>query len=189
MPRAGLTTERVVTAAADLADEVGFEAVTVSAVARHFDVKVASLYSHVAGSDDLRTRIALLAFAELADHVAEAIAGRSGHEALSSFAGAYRDYAHRHPGRYAAMRMPLRPEVATAGAGRRHAELTRAVLRGYDVDGEAEPHAVRLIGSVLHGYISLELAGSFDHSEPSSAESWPQVIEAVDTLLRGWSRA
>ena len=58
MPRAGLTPERLAVAGAELADEVGFEQVTVSAVARAFDVKVASLYSHVKSSNDLKTRIA-----------------------------------------------------------------------------------------------------------------------------------
>ena len=78
MARAGLTTERLTRAGAELADEVGFDQVTVSALARRFDVKVASLYSHVKSSQDLRTRIALLALAELADRAAEALAGRAG---------------------------------------------------------------------------------------------------------------
>ncbi len=42
MARAGLTADRVVEAAADLADEVGFENVTLSALARRFGVKDAS---------------------------------------------------------------------------------------------------------------------------------------------------
>ncbi len=67
----GLTTERLVRAGAELADEVGFDQVTVSALARQFDVKVASLYSHVQNSHDLKTRIALLALDELADRAAE----------------------------------------------------------------------------------------------------------------------
>ena len=76
MPRAGLTPERLAVAGAELADEVGFEQVTVSAVARAFDVKVASLYSHVKSSNDLKTRIALLALEEMADQAADA-RGRS----------------------------------------------------------------------------------------------------------------
>ena len=45
----------------------------------------------------------------------------------------YRDYAREHPGRYAAARYRLDPETAAASAGVRHAQLTRAVLRGYDL--------------------------------------------------------
>lgn len=77
MGRVGLSTDRLVRAGAELADEVGFDRVTVSALARRFDVKVASLYSHVRNSDDLRTRIALLALEELADRGDLALAGRA----------------------------------------------------------------------------------------------------------------
>ena len=97
MPRAGLTPERLAVAGAELADEVGFEQVTVSAVARAFDVKVASLYSHVKSSNDLKTRIALLALEEMADQAADAVAGRSGRDALTAFANVYRNYARSTP--------------------------------------------------------------------------------------------
>ena len=117
MARVGLTTERLVRAGAELADEVGFEQVTVSALARRFDVKVASLYSHVKNSQDLKTRIALLALEELADRAADAVAGRSGKDALAALGNVYRDYAHEHPGRYAATQLRLDPEAAAASAG------------------------------------------------------------------------
>lgn len=116
MVRVGLTTERLTRAGAELADEVGFDQVTVSALARRFDVKVASLYSHVRNSHDLKTRIALLALEELADRVAAAVAGRAGKDALAAFADAYRDYARAHPGRYDAARLRLDPETAAASA-------------------------------------------------------------------------
>ena len=107
MPRAGLTTERVVVAAADLADEIGFEKVSLSALARRFGVKDASLYSHVKNLQDLRTRLAFLAGGEMIDAIAAAVAGRAGKDALTAFAGAYREYALRHPGRYAATQIRI----------------------------------------------------------------------------------
>ena len=73
MPRAGLTTDRVVAAAADLADATGFDNVTVSALARHFGVKDASLYTHVRNLRELRVRVALLAGGELIDEIAAAV--------------------------------------------------------------------------------------------------------------------
>ncbi|MFD5475653.1 TetR/AcrR family transcriptional regulator [Streptomyces sp. NPDC127105] len=186
MARAGLTTERLVRAGAELADEVGFEQVTVSALARRFDVKAASLYSHLKNSQDLKTRIALLALEELADRAAEALAGRAGKDALAAFANVYRDYAREHPGRYAAARLRLAPETAAASAGGRHAQMTRAILRGYDLTEPDETHAVRLLGSVFHGYVSLELAGGFDHSAPAPQETWTWILDRLDTMLRTW---
>ncbi|MEU9102356.1 WHG domain-containing protein [Streptomyces sp. NPDC048361] len=186
MARVGLTTERLVQAGAELADEVGFEQVTVSALARRFDVKVASLYSHVKNSQDLKTRLALLALEELAALAADGVAGRSGKDALAGLGNAYRDYAHEHPGRYAAAQLRLDPEAAAASAGGRHARMTRAILRGYDLTEPDQTHAVRLLGSVFHGYITLEMGGGFSHSAPDTQATWHRTLDALDALLRNW---
>ena len=186
MARAGLTPERLTLAGAELADEVGFDQVTVSALARRFDVKVASLYSHLRNSQELKTRIALFALEELADRVSDAVAGRAGKDALAAFAEAYRDYAREHPGRYAAARLRLDPETAAASAGVRHSQMTRAILRGYDLAEPDQTHAVRMLGGVFHGYVSLEMGGGFSHSAPDSQESWSRIMDALDALLRNW---
>lgn len=184
MVRVGLTPERLARAGAELADEVGFDQVTVSALARRFGVKAASLYSHVKSSHDLKTRIALFALEELADRVADALAGRAGKDALAAVAAAYRDYAREHPGRYAATRLRLDPQTAAASAGVRHAEMTRAILRGYRLAEPAQTHAVRMLGSVFHGYVDLELAGSFAHTAVDPWESWAWIVDSLDALLR-----
>jgi AcrR family transcriptional regulator len=186
MVRVGLNAERLARAGAELADEVGFEHVTVSALARRFDVKVASLYSHVKNSHDLKVRIALIALEELADRAAEALAGRAGKDALAALGNVYRDYAREHPGRYAAAQFRLDPEAAAASAGIRHAQMTRALLRGYDLTEPDQTHAVRLLGSVFHGYVSLEMGGGFSHSAPDSDETWVRTLQALDALLRNW---
>ncbi|WP_158844047.1 TetR/AcrR family transcriptional regulator [Saccharothrix deserti] len=186
MARAGVTAERLVRAAAELADEVGFENMTVSALARRFGVKDASLYSHVRNAQDLRERVAVLALAELADRVATALAGRAGKDALVAFANAYRDYAKDHPGRYAAMQVELPPETAVASAARRHAEMTRAILRGYDLSEPDQTDAVRLLHSTFHGYTTLEAAGGFRHTPRDTNASWSRTLDALHVLLDHW---
>ncbi|MCU4748135.1 MULTISPECIES: TetR/AcrR family transcriptional regulator [Streptomyces] len=186
MVRAGLTTDRVVRAGAELADEVGFDEVTVSALARRLGVKVASLYSHLKNSQDLRTRIALLALEEMAERGDAALAGRSGRDALAALGNVYRDYARAHPGRYAAAQLRLDPQAAAASAGGRHARMTRAILRGYALGEPDQTHAVRLLGSVFHGYVSLELGGGFSHSAPDTQETWIRILDSLDALLRNW---
>ncbi|WP_370418103.1 TetR/AcrR family transcriptional regulator [Streptomyces sp. QH1-20] len=187
MARAGLTPDTLTRSGAELADRIGFDQVTPSALARHVGVKVQSLYAHVANAQDLKTRICLLALEEMADRAADAVAGRSGKDALAAFATVYRDYARRHPGRYEAARHPLDPRTAAASAGVRHAQMMRAVLRGYDLPEPEQTHAVRLLGSVFHGFTTLELAGSFAHSTPGPGESWAWTIDSLDRLLRTWT--
>ncbi|ATL68118.1 TetR/AcrR family transcriptional regulator [Nocardia terpenica] len=186
MPRAGVTAERLTEAAAELADEIGFDKVTVMALARHFGVKDASLYAHIKNAHDLRTRVALLALEELADRVGEALAGRSGKQALVAFADAYRTYALQHPGRYAAMQMDLDADTFAASAAGRHAQLTRAILRGYDLGEPDETDAVRLLHSTFHGYVSLERRGGFGHTPRAADASWLRALDALDVVLRHW---
>ncbi|WP_035847048.1 TetR/AcrR family transcriptional regulator [Kitasatospora azatica] len=187
MARAGLTTDRVVTAAADLADEIGLEQVTVSALARGFGVKDPSLYSHVRNLDELRARVSVLATGELVDRLTAAVVGRAGREALGAFADAYRGYVLAHPGRYAAAQLQIPAETPGAElAHRRAGEITLAVLRGY---GLAEPDltdAVRLLRATLHGFAVLEGAGGFAHSRPAQA-SWERTVDALHTALTDWA--
>lgn len=64
--------------------------------------------------------------------------------------------------------------------------MTRAILRGYSLAEPHQTHAVRLLGSVFSGYVGLETAGGFSHSTPDSQESWTEILDALDTLLRTW---
>ncbi|MET9600552.1 WHG domain-containing protein [Streptomyces sp. NPDC006459] len=188
MARAGLTAERVTVAGAELADEVGLDRLSMAQVARRLGVKDASLYAHVRSLEDLRGRIALLAADEKTLRIAQATAGRAGRDALVAFADAWREYAHEHPGRYAATQTAIRidPELAAQAAGpRRAVELTYGMLRGY---GLAEPDltdAVRLLRSTFHGFVALEAAGGFAHAR-SPEESWGRALDALHTLLEHW---
>ncbi|WP_416978332.1 TetR/AcrR family transcriptional regulator [Streptomyces sp. T028] len=188
MPRAGLTADRLVAAAAELADEAGADGVTLSALARRFGVKDASLYSHVKNLRDLRIRLALFVGGEMIDRIAPAVAGLAGKDALAAFAGAYREYALQHPGRYAAGQLRIDQDVAVDSAAlRRTAEITHGMLRAY---GLAEPDltdAVRLLRSTFHGYCALEAGGSF--GAPRDVQrSWEKAIDALHLALTHWPR-
>lgn len=186
MVRAGVTAARLTEAAALMADEVGIDKVTVSALARQFGVKDASLYSHVKNLRELRVRVALLAGEEMTDRIAVAVAGRSGKEALVGFADAYRDYALAHPGRYAASQMRLEPEEVADSVGlRRSVELTYGMLRGYGLADPDLTDAARLLRSTFHGYIHLELSGGFAHPR-EVRESWSRSLDALHVLLTNW---
>ncbi len=186
MARAGLTAERITLAAADLADEIGLDNVTMSALARKFGVQDASLYSHVKNLRDLRARVAVLATTEKTDLIAAAIAGRAGRDALAAYAHAWRDYALRYPGRYAATQLPSDPDVARTATGvPRAIELTYGMLRAYGLAEPDRTDAVRLLRSTFHGYSVLEETGGFGHTR-STAESWERIIEALHVTLEQW---
>lgn len=59
MSRVGLTREKVIERAAELANEKGIEAVTITTLAQYLGIKKPSLYNHIEGPEDLRRQIML----------------------------------------------------------------------------------------------------------------------------------
>ena len=102
MARAGLTPILVISEAGDLADEVGFDNLTISGLAQRLGVKQPTLYKHVTGTSGLHREMAVLAKLELADVMRRSAVGKAGDDALVAIAIAYRNWAVEHPGRYAA---------------------------------------------------------------------------------------
>ncbi|MFI6169659.1 TetR/AcrR family transcriptional regulator [Nocardia sp. NPDC051052] len=186
MARAGLTAERITRAAADLADEIGFDNVTMSALAKKFGVKDASLYSHVKNLQELRARVAMLAAADKTDLISSAVAGRAGRDALAAFANAWREYALRYPGRYTATQSSVPSGLVEPHPGAvRGIELTYSMLRAYGLTEPDLTDAVRLLRSTFHGYAALEATGGFAHSRDTTA-SWERIIDALHVTLEHW---
>jgi AcrR family transcriptional regulator len=162
VPRAGLSAGVVVAEAARIADEVGLSKLTLAMVAKRFGVALPSLYKHVSGLDSLLQKVSAAATAELADAVVAVAAGRARGDALRAVAAAYRDYGHRHPGRYpATQRVPDPADPGHVAAGEKAVGAFYAILRGYGVEGDDLVDATRAVRSALHGFVVLENGGGF----------------------------
>jgi len=162
VPRAGLTPAAVVDAAAALADAEGLDALSLAGVAAAVGVRTPSLYNHVASLEDVRRQLALRALAELGDAMRDAAVGRARDDALIAMAHAYRDYATRHPGRYAAaQRAPAGDDPELVAASAAAVDVLLAILRGYGLQGDDAIHAARAVRSALHGFVTLETGGGF----------------------------
>ncbi|MFG6504518.1 TetR/AcrR family transcriptional regulator [Microbacterium sp. P05] len=186
MPRTRLDTGRVLAAAAALADTEGFDALTVSAVARELGVQPASLYEHVRGRDALLDGVQRLALGELGSRVADAVAGRSGRTALQGLADAHRNYAAERPGAWAAMQRTASPETALSPEAARVATLLLAVIRGYPVPSDAVVHAARLVGATVNGFLALTRSDAFSHRADDQEASWTTALDALDRALSTW---
>lgn len=186
VPRAGLNAERIVAEAAVVADELGFDEVTAVEVARRFGVRTASLYSHVASSQAIRAGVSRLALDELADRVQASVGDAVGRAGVRAVVDAYRAYAAEHPGRFAATLLADSSDPDTVRAGVRHADLSRAVIRGYPVPERALDDAVRFLGATLRGFSDLERAGAFARSAPQADPIWETAVAAVDAALAHW---
>ncbi len=178
MPRVGLDTAAVVGAAALIADEQEFDAVTLAKVADRLGVRAPSLYVHITGLAELRRLLAARGARELAAVVQAAVAGKARRDALAASAGAYRRYAHDHPGRYAAMQRAPVGDGEDAEAAAELYGVIRAALSGYHLRGATEVHAIRAVRAGLHGFVSLEELGGL-RKRVSVDASYAGLIEML----------
>lgn len=183
--KAGLTSGKVVAAAAELADLNGADALTLSALAARLRIKPPSLFNHVSGLAALRRELRLLALRELADAMAAAAIGRARGDAIRALGHAYRKFVKLRPGIYAeTVRADDGGESKDSEIG---ALATRIVgicvsaLAGYGLSTRQEIHAIRALRSLAHGFATLEMGGGFG-IPIALDESFDWMLE---TFIRG----
>jgi AcrR family transcriptional regulator len=162
MSRRGLTTETVVDAAARLADAEGLDQVTLVRLAAELKIRPSSLFSHINGLADLRRHLQLRGLREVMAQVSRAAIGRAGADAIMAAALAVRQFAHEHPGLYAAtLPAPPAQDPELSAVAEQFVGAFFDIVRQYGFKGDEAVHAVRGLFSTIHGFIMLERALTF----------------------------
>ena len=161
---ARLSRESIVDGALTFLDREGWDSLTVNALATQLGTKGPSLYNHVDSLEDLRRAVRGRVIDDIITMLNHVGAGRARDDAVLVMAGAYRSYAHHHPGRYSAFtRMSPGgddPEYTTATRGA--AAPVISVLTSYGLDGDEAFLAALEFWSALHGFVLLEMTGVMD---------------------------
>jgi AcrR family transcriptional regulator len=187
VPRVGLTRDRVIAEAAAVADQVGWDRLSLAAVAERAGVRLPSLYKHVASLDDLRAGVAALGTRGLGEALSSAAVGRAGEDALRAVAAAYRDYGREHPGQYAAtVRAPSPDDAAHQAAAEAVLRVVLAVLAGYGLEGDDAIDAARAVRAALHGFLALEAGGGFGIPQDVD-RSFARLIDGLHVALTRWT--
>ena len=174
--RPRLNRATVVEMASAIADAEGIDAVTLMRIANDAGVTQPALYKHVSGIEELWKLMSMRGRALLAEALRQSVAGVSGDDAVMAAARAWRGFARRHPGLYAATdRVSLfhDPEVGNALWG--VIDALSASLDGYSLDEATKAHCARSLRSSLHGFVTLERDGG--HPEPFALD------ESLDRLV------
>ncbi|MEM9563163.1 MAG: WHG domain-containing protein [Actinomycetota bacterium] len=171
-PRMQPTLDRsaVVTAAGDLVDEVGPEALTLTRVAERLGVTQPALYRHVASLADLWRLLGIDTRSRLAEALAEASIGRARGDAVASLATAWRRFAIDHPGRYAsAGRHAIEGEPELVAAANRTIAVLERALGGYGLADAERRFAADTLRSAFHGFASYEIGHG--HPDPDRLDA------------------
>jgi AcrR family transcriptional regulator len=161
---AKLSRDSIVDGALTFLDREGWDSLTINALAAQLGTKGPSLYNHVDSLEDLRRAVRIRVIDDIITMLNRVGEGRARDDAVLVMAGAYRSYAHHHPGRYSAFtRMPLGgddPEYTAATRGA--AAPVIAVLSSYGLDGQEAFYAALEFWSAMHGFVLLEMTGVMD---------------------------
>lgn len=185
----GLTLEQVVEAAAEIADRDGLSAVSLASVASQLGVRSPSLYNHVDGLPGLRRQLAFRASGLLAAEMSNSVDGLAGTEALRVLAIQYRSFAHRHPGLYATFLPAPTPDEdpELAAALSEPVNVVGSILTAMNIDPITVIPLIRALRSSVHGFVDLELGGSFglpDDIDESFTTTINLVIAAISSHVR-----
>ncbi|UYP19630.1 WHG domain-containing protein [Rhodococcus sp. Z13] len=157
--RRTLTRDKVVAAAVEIVDELGWEALTMSTLSSRLGVVAASLYNHVRNLDDVRAAVQIAAMTELGAHLREVAMGRSGPEGLRALIDAHRAWATGHPQRYRALTTaPVDRDGLLAAALDANVAL-RTMLASCGVPEERTLETAVGMFAALHGFAVLESSG------------------------------
>ncbi|GAA4095252.1 TetR/AcrR family transcriptional regulator [Actinomadura miaoliensis] len=153
----------IVTAAREMAEADGWEAVTTRRLAERVEYSQPVLYSHFKGKDAIMAAVAVEGFADLAAEMRAARESASAPEqALADVAAAYIAFAERRPALYDAMfnqsvslpfATPDAPPALHAGFDELR-QVVRPVAEDDEVDLLAE-----VLWSGLHGLVTLTRGG------------------------------
>jgi AcrR family transcriptional regulator len=182
--RLKLNIQRIIETAAAIADEKGFDAVTLTAIAENFGIKKPSLYNHIESLDELRCELVIFSSMQLKEKLAAAAIGKSKKDAILEIAIVYRQFSHEHPGQYqsimsSAWEYKESPRFKTAT--KELMGILRTVLSHYDLHDDDLTHAVRGLRSIMHGFVSLEASGWF--TKPAGRED--SYLQLIHTFISG----
>lgn len=150
--------QMIITAARELAEAEGWDAVTTRRLADRVEYSQPVLYSHFNGKDAIVSAVALSGFGELAERLRQAREGAA--QPIRAVCGAYLEFAARRPALYQAMFI-LPTDLKFASAE------TPAVLRaGFDefvncfpADFARRDLFAEVVWSALHGIALLSDSG------------------------------
>ena len=172
-----LTQAKVVYKAAELANELGnVHQLKLKDLAAALNIKVPSLYNHVNGIDGLIYALRVHALITLDEDLRNAMSGKIGREALLAAAQSYRSFAHANPGIYQLTIPAGETDSEIERMGRNTISLLLLMLGSFGLGGDEALHVIRGFRSLLHGFVSLELAGGFG-LDLDLDESFHRLIE------------
>lgn len=186
-PRMGLDMNTILLAAAEIADTLGVEEVTLALLAKRLNVRTPSLYNHIDGLQGLKQKLTLYGLKIMRENLSDATIGKSGDDAVHALSEAYLSFARKHPGLYAiTLNISNYNDGKLQKAASDILDIILKVLDAFNLNGDAAIHATRGLRSILHGFSSLEQNNSFGLSQKVDESLHLSINALIAAFHRGY---
>ncbi|MCG6153275.1 TetR/AcrR family transcriptional regulator [Leptospira bandrabouensis] len=175
-----ITRESVLDLAWDLIMEQGFAEFRLAGLAENLGIRTPSLYNHIRDLEDVRREMKRRSLQILGDRLSlENLNPNQGRKRIPEFLNLYRSFAKSHPNMYPLTIESTESDLELKPLGDRILFLCMEVF-GFQSLDETAVHRIRILRSLLHGFIVLEEAGGFGRTE-SIEDSFQKITESLES--------
>lgn len=188
----GLSKEIILKESVILIESDGFENFSLRTLAKHLGIKASSLYNHIENISELMALISNYAIEEMNKQELYAIK-HSNNNPIYSLSIAYRDFSKKHPELYRIIMNLFNSNIPSNEIiGKKITLPFMKVLANYPLDDFEKAHWQRILRSILHGFVSQESAGFFNHypidEEETFAYGIQSFIDGLNKFIRNKER-
>lgn len=182
MARAGIDKSKIIGRAAQMANEIGIEKITLKMLADDLRIQTPSLYNHIKGLADLKRELMIYSWKQMEDRLLNAAVGVSGEDALKAMCYAFLEYAKENPGVFGAMVGCNKFEDAeTDKATSRLLLMLFKSMSSMNISEKNCNHLIRTLRSFLEGFPLLVINNAFGN--PISMDD--SFVVSIDVLIAG----
>ncbi|EMY68496.1 TetR/AcrR family transcriptional regulator [Leptospira vanthielii] len=175
-----ITRDLVLDRAWDLITQEGWNEFRLAKLAEILGIRTPSLYNHIQDMEEIRREMKRRSMQLLGDRLYLKIKNQNSAEnRISDFLNVYRSFAKTHPEFYPLTIESTEFDPELKPLGDRFLDLCLEVFR-FPVLDESAVHKIRILRSLLHGFIVLEEAGGFGRKE-SIEESFKKITESLES--------
>lgn len=178
----GLTREKVIEKAGELANEEGLNAVTITNLANYLGIKKPSLYNHIKDQDDIYSEIMKYGWEYISNEICPNILSEDAKEAITELSNEIYKYAVENPGVFEAMlwyNSYKNEKINIAMEGVYHFFFSQTDKLG--IEREVANHLLRTYRSMVEGFLLLVIHDSFGN--PASMEESFRI--SIELFTRG----
>lgn len=163
---ASLNTEIILDLIESVFSKLFLKDLTLAMISKELDIRPPSLYSHFKNLDDLKDQLTARALIKMKEHLEHDLSKNFKKNRLKTFMFSYRDFALENPLLFDSAQFGVRSDNSSLmELASEIVKISLEILNEKGITGEKAIHQIRILRSLLNGFIMIEKQQGFQRSE------------------------